>query len=277
MGEQGKAFIYLIVLGLITFFVIIWLRKFKFPKVGSLCLITGGVKTGKTTFGVALAISEYKKAMRSWRIRKVFARLLRRDVPEQPLLYSNIPLTVPYSPITTDILLRKRRVRFGSVLFISEASLVADSQMFRDMDLNNRLLLFNKLIGHSTHGGKVIYDTQSIGDLHYSIKRCLSEFFYIHHVVKFIPFFLLVYLREDRYSDDGVVINTNPSDVEDTLKRVLVRKSTWKKFDTYCYSTFTDDLPVADSVVSLGRFDSLKATKIPSFKGDVLNHEKKDC
>lgn len=238
-------------------------KLFKYPKVGAMALVSGGVKTGKSTFSVALVMREYKIRHRRWKFRKFFQKLLKRQVSEEPLIYSNIPLAVPYVPVTEDLLLRKKRFNYGSVIYICEASLVADSQMIKDMELNERLLLFHKLIGHELQGGCLVLDSQAISDMHYSAKRCLSEYFYIHHLVKWIPFFLVAYVREERYSDDGTVVTVNNKDVEQTLTRVIIPKSTWKKFDCYCYSALTDNLPVENKVVVT---DDLKARTIVSFK-----------
>lgn len=271
--------IWLLIIGLVLFVVHKIMSKFKLPKVGALCLVSGGVKTGKSTFSVALVMSNYKRIHRRWKIRKFFCEILGKEIEEEPLIYSNIPLSVPYVPLTEELLTRKKRFRYGSVIYVCEASLVADSQMIKDMDLNNRLLLFNKLIGHSTKGGMIIYDTQSTMDVHYSVKRCLSEYFYIHHLIKWIPFFMIAFVREERYSADGVVINSYDNDVEDSLKKVIIPKSTWKKFDRYCYSTMTDDLAVVDNIVHT---NDLKARKLVSFRdwakyiGDGSNAEKND-
>lgn len=254
---------WLILVALVCLVLHIIRKIFKYPKIGAMAMVTGGVKTGKSTFSVALTIREYKRRHRAWKFRKFFQKLLKREIDEEPLIYSNIPLAVPYVPLTEDLILRRKRFTYGSVIYVCEASLMADSQMVKDMELNERLLLFNKLIGHELKGGCIIYDTQSIADVHYSIKRCLSEYFYIHHLVKWIPFFLVAYVREDRYSEDGSVVAVSSQDVEDTLTRVIIPKSTWKKFDCYCYSSLTDDKEVvSDTVVA----DSLKATNILSFK-----------
>ena len=50
------------------------------------------------------------------------------------------------------------------------------------------------------------------------------------------------------YSEDGSVTNVHDKDVEEDLKRVLIPKRVWKKFDAYCYSFATDSLPVYDKV-----------------------------
>ena len=152
------------------------MKQFKVAKIGSLCLVNGGVKCGKSTLSVSIVRSEYKSRVRKTKFMNFFRKLFHKPLKELPLLYSNVPLACPYVPLTDDLLLRKKRFVYGSVIYCQEASLVADSQLIRDMDINQRLLLFNKLIGHETKGGVIVYDTQCISDLHYSIKRCLSNY-----------------------------------------------------------------------------------------------------
>lgn len=256
--------IWLILICVVGYFV--WKFVFKDSKsikVGAMCLVSGGVKTGKSTFSVWLALKELKTRVRRVKIKNFFLKLFNKPLLDIPLLYSNIPLTVPYVPLTDKLLTREERFVYGSVIYVCEASLVADSQLIKDQDLNNSLLMFNKLCGHSTKGGCVIYDTQTIADVHYSIKRCLSEYFYIHHLTKWLPFFLIAHVKECRYSEDGSVIQTESEDNEEKLKKVIISKNTWKKFDCYCYSILTDNLPVVKDTVET---TDLKARKILSFR-----------
>ena len=244
-----------------------FLSRFKFAKVGSLALVTGGVKCGKSTTSVAIVRREYKMRTRRVKFKNFFRKLFNRSLIELPLVYSNVPLGMPYVPLTEDLLLRKKRFVYGSVIYVQEASLVADSQLIRDMDINERLMLFNKLIGHETKGGCIIYDTQCIGDVHYSLKRCVSNYFYIHHLIKWIPFILIAKVQECRYSDDGSTITVSNEDVEETLKSVILSKRNWKYFDCYCYSVLTDDLPVENRVVYNNiRTSDLKANNVLSFR-----------
>ena len=253
----------LLALGAFIFYKIS--KHFKVPKIACVSLTTGGVKSGKSTFSVYLAISTYKRIHRRWKVRKVFQTLFNKPLDEEPLLYSNIPLSVPYVPITLELLQRKVRPRYGSVAYVNEASLLCDQMLFKDDELNERLTLFNKLFGHETCGGYLVYDTQCIGDVHYAVKRSLSNYFYVHHLEKRIPFFLVAKVREERYSDDkGTITNTYSEDVEENLKTVIIPKSVWKKFDAYCFSVLTDSLPVSDCVLK-GTTD-LKAHDIVSFR-----------
>ena len=268
---MDTSLIFLIAVAVIALVVFIYIKRhYKTLKLGSLSLVTGGVKTGKSTLSVCLAIKAHKRAVRKVKIRNFFLRLFgKKDRQEQlPLLYSNIPLNYPYVPLSDKLLLRKERFVYKSVIYCNEASLLADSQLIKDKDLNTLLLLFNKLIGHETKGGTLIYDTQSVSDLHYSIKRSLSDYFYIHHLRKGL-FFVCAYVIENRYSEDGSVVTVSQSDVETDLKKVLISKKYWKYFDCYCFSVLTDNLPVADSVIK--NPVTLKANHILSFRPEINN------
>lgn len=233
----------LLIVGVVALIVFIF-WKFKIPKFGCITLITGGVKTGKSMLGVHLAYRKYKSQRLKWHFKKFFCKLLKKPIPEEPLLYSNVKLAgVPFVLLTEESLKREERLAYGSVTYIQEASLLADSMMFKDMELNERLTFFNKLYGHETRGGYLLYDTQTIADNHFAVKRSLSTYFWIHHQVK-LPFVCLLYIREMIYNEDGQSVNVNFGDAEESLRCVVVPKSVWKKYDAYCFSALTDDLPV---------------------------------
>ena len=253
-----------IIIGVIALVIYNYIRKhFKRPKTGNLIVVDGGVKSGKTTFSFWQAYKIYKGNLRRVKVHNFFAKLFNKEQEELPLFYSTIPVGVPHVLLTRELLRRRERFAYKSVIFVDEASLFADAAFCKDIDLNDELLLFNKLIAHETKGGTIVYNSQSISDLHHSVRRCISEHFYVHSTLKWLPFFLVVTVREERYSEDGLAINTYGEDVEDSLKRVIVSKKVWKLFDCYCYSILTDDLPVADTIIS--EVPDLKARKIVSF------------
>lgn len=267
--------LWVILIGLvIVLFLIHKIRKI--PKFGNMVLVTGGVKTGKSMMSVWLSVRQYRRQLRKYYIfnyvlypivrhfpGKKFKQLRRR---EKPLYYSNVPIAVKnFVPLTNELIRREKRFRYGSVIYICESSLVADSQCIREPILNEQMLLLNKLIAHETKGGYIFYDTQSIMDNHYAVKRCLSTYFYIHHTTK-IPFFCLSWVRELKFSEDNTAVNTFDDDVEETLRLVIIPKSVWKMYDCYCYSIFTDDLPVVDETRVIRKFDNKKARRIITFR-----------
>lgn len=271
--------IWLILIALVVWAFVWWLKNCKTVKNGSMVCVTGGVKSGKSTFSFWLAYRAYKRNVRSvkfrnW-LRKVFK--IKGADEELPLFYTTIPVAVPHVLLTTELAMRLERFAYKSVIWIDEASLFADSQNYKNPVVNKQLTLLNKLIAHETKGGTIVYNTQSIGDLHYSVRRCLSEIYYVHSTFKWLPFFLMCSVREERYVEDNIAVNA-PEDLEVYLKRVVMPKTIWKKFDCYCYSKLTDDLPVNKNVTEA---KSLKADKIvtldTSIKVECDLNEKKEC
>lgn len=263
---------------LIAILVVLYLvnKILKIPKFGNMTLVTGGVKTGKSTMTVWLAVRQYWRQLRKYYIynyvlypvfhRIPFGVFKRMKLREKPLFYSNIPIAIKnFVPLTRKLIQRQERFTYGSVIYVCESSLVADSQAIKDPLINEEMLLLNKLIAHETKGGYIFYDTQSIMDNHYAVKRCLSSYFYIHHSLK-IPFFMLSWVRELKFSEDNSAVNTFDDDVEETLRLVIIPKSVWKLFDCYCYSVLTDDLPVVDNVVPVFKYGDKKARKIVTFR-----------
>lgn len=260
---------------LVGLFLLWWfvLRKFKIPKLMAITMFTGGVKVGKSAVSLFFAIKTYKRVHRAWYLRRFLCRLLHRVEPEEPLFYSNIPLRyIKYCELLPEHLMRTKRMNFGSVAFVDEAALMADSRvaLIKDGKVNEQLLLFFKLYGHATHGGKLFINSQQISDLHVALRRCTASYFYIHHLTS-VPFFKIPLLREERYAEDGTAVNSYDGDVEDSLKRVIMRSNIFKKYDSYCYSFFTDDLPTDNREQYRDKHDSLKAERIISFNPTFAN------
>ena len=251
--------------------VVAIMKKKKVIEPNVFC-ITGGVKTGKSTIAMYLARKKYKKMVFQWKIKKLLCKIFRKETPEKPLFYSNIKVAFDYVPITKEIILRKQRLRYKSVAFIDESSLIADSMDYKDPDVNYGLKMFNKLYGHETKGGYLYYNTQVMRDNHYAIKRCMNSYLWVHHIIKWIPFFICAKVQELFFSEDGENINCNNGDVEDKLKWLIIPKSTWKKFDCYTYSVLTDELPIADNVIH-GNKNDLKTPYIVEIGGEKIKKE----
>lgn len=262
----------ILIIAIILMFVII--KKFKRLKINNLSVITGAVKSGKSTIGCYLSLRQYNRMLFNWKCRCIWNKLLHKDLPEKPLIYSNIPLNCEYVEITPDLLQRKKRARYKSVVFIDEATLIASNDDYSNMSLVERLEFFNKLFGHATHGGYLFYNTQALGDVSVEIRRCASQVFFVHHIVKWIPFIIIAYIRELVYSEDGLVVNNMSEDAEETFKKVILTKRVYKMFDRYAFSYFTDDLPVEDKVINGRLLPDLKVRKIIGFDGKERTKEK---
>lgn len=236
----------LIVLFLVGFVYFTYRKNFKIIKTPTVCLVTGGVKTGKTKCCVWLSIKMYKRKYRLWWLKThIF-----RKVIEKPLFYTNAYITFGNGKkkhkldnnirlVTLESLLRNERYNYGSVIYLEEASLLADQQDCRNEDKNIDLSLYAKLIGHETRGGCLFLDTQSVLDIHYAFKRVASTYFFIQKRVNFL-FFDILYIRELINTENGV--NNFTDDVDCTTRKVLIPFWYNKKYDRYEYSYLTDDL-----------------------------------
>lgn len=233
---------------------IVYRKNFKILKVPSVCLITGGVKTGKSLLSVYLAIKDYKRRhIKWWWATKVFRKKL-----EEPLFYTNVEIRFKsikkdkdgnyirvhhldknIVQIKLDHLMRIKRFNYKSVIYIQESSLMSDSMDWFDNDRNCELSLYNKLIAHETRGGALYYDTQSVLDNHYSMKRVCSTYTFIQKNLNLLLFHIL-YVREMINTENGV--NNFTDDVDTTTRKVLIPFWYHHKYNRYEFSYLTDDL-----------------------------------
>ena len=78
---------WILILVLVAIVLYLVFKYFKSLKIGSLSLVSGGVKTGKTTLAVYLATREIKKAKLRWYIIMAFLLFYRKA-----FLYTNATL-----------------------------------------------------------------------------------------------------------------------------------------------------------------------------------------
>lgn len=247
-----------VIVALIAIYV--WHKK-KALRYGNLTLISGGVKTGKTELSVCLCLKQYRKQLRKWRRACRIAKRKYQPFPEKPLLYSNMPIGkkgMSYAPITLEHMSGKKRFRYGSVIYFNEVSFIAGSMDFKNDEVNDFLLQFYKLCAHSTRGGYFIIDTQAPQDMHFSIKRSLSTYFFILRRVT-LPFVSLLWVREELFVDGEKTVavdkGIDPQDKKDEGGKpfyfLVLRNKWWKYYDQYAYSVLTDHLPVGDKTVTI--------------------------
>lgn len=282
--DSNNVITLLLILGLCGLLLFLYFKFFKIPKLKSIVFIDGTLGSGKSFYSVCLAIRLHKKAVRQWKVRTFFQRLLKKPLDEKPLLYSNILLrNYPFVKVTKELMFRKDfRFAYKSVLLLDEFSLVADQMLYKDAEINERLSLFFKLFRHETKNGKIVINSQSTCDLHYSLKYVLSDYFYIHSKTT-LPFISILRVQELGYNADknGTTMTLQgEGDIEDCTKLILVFNKYFKYYDSYCYSIFTDDLPVYAHKRLIGKKGNLKDVDLVSFKDfnylkENLKNEKK--
>lgn len=259
--------VFLVIFIVLIILLIVMVKRSKKFRFDSIVMINGGVGSGKTLTAVWLAIRSYKKSVRIWK-RKNFFRLLLGKQPKQekPMLYSNIPLfNIDFVLLNQDLIERKVRFNFGSIVLISESSLIANSQDFKRKDLpylNDNLTEFLKLIRHELHGSyrsmfglggtipNLICETQSKNDNHFAFDRCITQVMFISKSYN-LPFFKLQHCR-DLLLYEGVENIINDDVKEDkSFKWYLIPKKRFSNYDSYAYSFLTDDLQNYDNYIHI--------------------------
>lgn len=272
---KGNSLFLLLAIIVGAIILICWLRK-KFKKLvlPNVFLVDGAPKTGKSALSLTLAHRIYVKNVFKWYVGKPLYWLRYHtlvDYPLKPMFYTNIPVGFTHNLLSKKIIYHQAKVPPKSVIFIDEASLFADSQLIKDSELNLKLTLFCKMIGHTTKGGTLAINTQQVSDLHYSFKRVLGRYLYIYQTNKY-PFVSISQVREMLYSDDTSVVNDVNEDAELSMRRIFFFNGIYKRYDCFCYYPLVAKQPYeVDYGFQFDRKD-LSAKGLISFNEKLINY-----
>lgn len=269
-------FIIIIIIAIVILFIV--LKKSKKFTFDNVVMINGCIGGGKSLLSVKIAINSINKAHGIWWRRKYIWSKIFRNIKneEEPLLYSNIPVKSKYyTPLDNDILLRKKRMHYKSVILIDESSLLATSLDYKDKELSESLSLFLKLVRHSLKGTyknifgtypNVIINTQSKNDNHYAFDRTLNQVLYITKSIT-IPFFKVIWCRDLLLIDS--VINDFDDDIKESISTrwFLIPKKYFRKYNSYAYEFLTRDKNIVNQVEEYKnvKINNIEKFYIPSF------------
>ena len=256
--------IWVILIVLLIIFIII-LKRSKKMRFDSVVMVNGTIGSGKTLLCVNRAKRDFRKSHAIWWRRKHIYSIIFKKMKneEEPLLYSNIPIYKDkrnlelfkyYVPLTNDIIMRKKRVRYHSVMLWDESSLMATSMDYKQYELSEQMSLFLKLLRHECKGSyrnifgshaNLYINTQSKNDNHYAVDRIVNQVLYITKSIS-IPFFKVVWVRDLLLIDS--VQNEFNDDIKESLacRWFLIPKKTFNMYDSYSYEFLSHDFPVAD-------------------------------
>lgn len=258
---------WLIIICVVILLLIIFIKS-KVLATDSILLINGPVGSGKSSTSLQIVKNKMFFKRIKYYTRKYFLDYVLHPIKflknpkerikeiksrEKPYIYSNVPLyKMEYIPIEIDILKRQNyRFNYDSILYLNEASLIANSMSYKDDEINQGLTLFVKLIRHEMRGSGLcmVLDTQSPNDLHYSADRSINQGLFIEKSIGWLPFVRLIWVREMAINRPDVK-NVYVDDVKEdsSLRFILVWKSIFKNFDSHCYSILTDNLPPLRSI-----------------------------
>lgn len=231
------------ILILLSIVFVLWLIiKPYIIKHDTVTLYVGGLGSGKTLIGVNDAL----KCLKRNRIKVLFYNLFHpKKLKKKPLLYSTIPIRISKKELSVDLttehLLLQKAIVEKSVLFIDEASTVANS--FENVANNKNLKTveeFSTFFRHYTKGGYMILTTQNTSKCNYVVRYCCNQAFQLSQFTNILNIAYCVKIRNIDLTND--VVNINQSNLEENTRN-LVGFFGRRKYNTYAFYPRYKDVP----------------------------------
>lgn len=246
-------YIIILILALIGIFFI-WKKSYRIELYRTITAYTGGVGSGKTFMSVRQAIKCYQRALSAWNKERIKAVIMRREVPEKPLLFSNIPIMYKKKftscELTPDILLLQRRIPEGSVVMIDEVSAFLNQFEYAK---NNNVKLFDEFcrLCRQYFNGNVIINDQCSSNIVLQIRRRLNT---IYNLSKHRYFFgiTMVKVREINISDE--ILSVDTKDTNNEVQTLITFGNFFKYYESRCYRYRYEVLDCVDPVFHDAKF-----------------------
>ena len=204
---------------------------------------TGGVGAGKTCLATRQAIKCYKRALSSWKKERFKCKILRRELPKKPLLFSNVPIIYKKEfrscKLTPEVVLLQQKIPQHSVIVVDEVSGFLNQFEYSK---NGNVKLFDefcRFVRQYIEGNCIIND-QCSANVVLQIRRRLNT---IYNLSKHRYFFGLttVKVREINISDEIVAIDEK--DTNEPYERFICFGNYFKWYQSRCYKNRYQVLP----------------------------------
>ena len=214
---------------------VVWFKSYHLDTSRSITAYTGGVGSGKTFLSVRQVIKAYKSALKSWRKEKTKAKILRREVPDKPLLFSNVPIVYKKkfrsAKLTPEIVLLQKRIPEGSIVLVDEVSGFLNQFEYAK---NENVRLFDEFCRFFRQyvGGQMVINDQCSANVVLQIRRRLNTIYNLNKHRYFLGF-TSVKVREINISDE--IIAVDQKDTNEPYARFLCFGNFFKYYESRCY------------------------------------------
>lgn len=256
----------LLIAMVVWFIMVMWLlfTSKRVPK-DTVIALTGGLGTGKTLIGTAVALKSYKKLLWLWILG--FLKEDKKRVP-MPLFYSNIPIKVKMplpirliaktdkyiwtKKLTYEHLTMVDRINEYSVIFIDELGQFADQYSHDNPFVMQYIQTFIRFYRHFIDGRLVITD-QSSSNIVVAVRRRLNVIYNLHDFRRRLLYFYKVSVDPVMISEDMTTFkNASDQDQEHFSGHLpfkwfkfldISRLFSYKRYDSRCYSPLYGHVP----------------------------------
>ncbi|MEM0173550.1 MAG: hypothetical protein QXI16_03475 [Sulfolobaceae archaeon] len=251
----------IVVVVIVVIFLAYLLFKFLNPyfiKINNIFYVNGSPGTGKDVMSSNYAYKRYLANLRRYKTRyrlyKVFSKK-KLNTLEKPIFYSSIPFLIRYSkkakkriiskPLTLDMLLLKKRMPNGSVVYISDLNRFINQYEYTNPNLINNVSEFITEFRQYTKGGYFICNSQATSQIPKEIRNTFGQARTNLSFKVYLGFIYRINGRNITISDD--VINTETGDNDNVNNSTNV----WgffnpfiKRYDTYAYYGRVHDMSI---------------------------------
>lgn len=258
-----------VIVALVILYIVYRIIKPYILNYDTTLLFCGGLGSGKTLNSVKMSLKLLKKNRLKVKLLnfKNKIRHLFFKVPlltyEEPILYSNIPIRIKKdlfsTPLTTDILTLKSRIREYSVVLIDELPLVVNQFNWNIPEVQGQLNEFIALFRHYV-GGYLIVNGQSESEIVKQVRSKLNSYFWCFDFQKFLFFFYRVRILHSQVNENEVSISSDFIEEHTKWTYGLLTRS----YDSRAYSNRYKNINLIAPINQYSS-DTLKTNKLMSF------------
>lgn len=230
---------------IIAIVVCVFLWKSYTIRYDTVIAFTGGLGSGKTFQSVKISLkllrrqrSRVKWHNRFERVKAFFSKKHKKDIWEQPLLYSSIPVRISKTEwavmLKPEHLLLTKRIRQRSVVFIDEVGSWAKQFDYALPNIQDNFDELVRFFRHYTKGGYLVVNDQCSENIVLYIRRRINTVFNLMHFKKWFCLFYTVKVRNISISEE--IKTVEEEDTEDNMTTLFGLLGFFKHYDTYCYS-----------------------------------------
>ena len=264
-------YLFFLILAIVIYFKI--KSKLYFIKIDHTLMLSGAPGTGKTNEMVKLGLSLWKYNRKKIRRKNFIRKLFKKDLYEEPLLYSNIPVRIGKhskkefatlkeklkdlgytqeeldnlkrdkfcAELEIDHLLLIKRQTQGAVTLVTEIGKIAHRYDFGNLNIQENVDEYASMYRQYTKGGYFLCDDQSSDNAEVDIRRRIGTLLNMLHFSTFWKFYW-VKMRNMTISEDVKTIEEKST--EDNMRtRFGMFPLFHKNYDTYAFSERYSTVP----------------------------------
>ena len=243
---------FLVLSALLVAFILYKVLAPYFVRIDNVFFVSGAPGTGKDLICSDYARKRWRVAMNRFKFSRFFSKIFRKPCKvEEPAFHASIPVLlqrevkigkwvickrIVSKPITEDILLLKKRLPNGSIIYISDINRFVNQWTYKLSCVQKNIAEFISEFRQYTKGGYFIANCQQSDQVAKEIRNCFGSCINLLHHHNFL-FVHWSEMRRISLSENMTAIETKNNDDKNTNRSnlYLLVSPFIRRYDTYAY------------------------------------------